>query len=112
MGTARDEVALVDVIRTNPAEQELLDQGLHDYRFVVHMTEQHRLIAQGNPRISESTQGLSDLGGQLAGVVGVNTDKKRVELPEHGTQLRGDTLWQENGNPSADPQELNMGNGP
>ena len=76
------------------------------------MAQQHRLIAQGDTSIGQSPQRLADFGGQFSGMVGVDADKERVELPEHGTQCRCDPLRQKNGNTGADPQEFDVGNSP
>ncbi len=85
--------------------------GFHDGPVVIDLTEQDRLVAQGNAGIGQAPQGVTRFGGQLPGMVGVDADEKRVVSAEHGAELRGNALGQENGDAGADAEELDMRNG-
>ena len=69
-----------------------MHERLHHRDIVVHVSEQHRLIAQGNASVGQTAQRLAHLGGQFAGMVGVDADEEGVVFPEHRAQFRGDAL--------------------
>ena len=108
---ARNEVALVEVIRFDAAHQQLLNLGLHHGDVVIDIAQQHRLVAEWNACIDQSTECIAHFGGQFARMIGVNTDKKRMIFLQHRAKFRRDALGQENGNACADAQEFQMRNG-
>jgi len=63
MRSAMDRIALVEIVRSDSAHEELLDVRSHDLEVVIDAAQQHRLISERNAGVSESFQGRSSLGG-------------------------------------------------
>ena len=85
-----------------------MDQSRLDLRGVVHAAQEHGLVAQGDPGVGESREGVADFGGEFLRVVRVDGDVKRVVLFQHRAEFRGDPLRKENGDARADAQELDV----
>jgi hypothetical protein len=79
VGGAGDQIALIDVVGSHAAHEEFLDEGLHDVRIVVDVAEEDGLVAEGDAGIGEAAQGVADLGGEFAGVIGVDAEEERVK---------------------------------
>jgi len=52
--------------------------GLHDGGLVIHMPQQHRLVAQRYPRIRQPPEGVANFRRQLPGMVGMDADEQGV----------------------------------
>src|SRR5688572_13882227 len=103
-----DEIALVDVVRTDAAHEELLDERFHDHGIVVHVAEQDGLIAERDAGVGETAEGVTDFGGQFARVIGMHADEERMELLQHVAKLRRDALRKKNGDARTDADELDV----
>ena len=110
VGGALDEVALVEVVGTNAAHEELLDKFLLDFDGVVDSLEKDGLVPHDNAGVGQATEGVADFGGEFVGVVGVDGKEEGMELLEHIAEFRGDSLGKEKRDAGAEAKELNVGN--
>ena len=78
---------------------------------IIHPLKKHGLVSHRDTRICKPAQGITHLGGQLPGVVGMNGNEEGMILAEHLAQLGRDSLRQKYGNACADADKLNVGNG-
>jgi hypothetical protein len=85
-----------------------LNQRLHDHGIVIHIAKQNRLVAERNPGICQSTQGVAHFGGEFARVIRMHTDEKRMEFLEHLAKGGRNALREEDGNARTDPEKLNV----
>ncbi len=108
VGGALDQIALIQVVGPDAAHEELVNEALHDFWFIVHAAQEHALIPQWHAVVCEDAEAFADLGGEFAGMIGVDADEKRVVLLQHAAQLWGDPLWKENGHAGADAEELDV----
>ena len=111
VGRPLDEIALIKVIRTNAAAEELVDKGTHGVRVVVDSSEQDALVAQRNAGVGEAPERVAHFGGEFARVVDVHTHPQRVEFFEHGAKFRRDALREKDGDAGADAEELDVRDG-
>src|SRR5439155_22782667 len=79
---------------------------------VVHALQQYRLTAERDAGVGETAQRRYGSGGELVGVIEVRVDVERMVLPQDVTQLRRDALGEMTRYPAADPQHLEMRDGP
>src|SRR4051812_20790156 len=105
---ALDEVALVEVVRPNAVRDKLVDERALDVDAVVDAREQDALVADRQPRLGQLVDGAADLRRDLVRVVEMEVDPERVVLLEHLAQLVVDPLRQEDGDPAADPDDLDV----
>ena len=103
---------MIDVVGAHAADEELLHERLHHEGVVVDVLEEDGLVAQRDAGVGEATEGIADLGGQLARVVRVDADEEGVELPQHRAQLGRDALREEEWDARADAEELDVLDGP
>ena len=106
-----DEVALVEVVGADAADEELVHEGLHDVGLVIDATEEDALVAEGHAMIGEALEASADFGGEFAGVVGVDADEEGVIFLQHLAERGGDALREEDGDSGADADELDVGDG-
>ena len=66
------------------------------------------MIADRHTMVGEQAQGIADFGGQLARMVGVNTQPERVVLLQHPALLGSNTLRHEDGHAAADADEFDV----
>lgn len=69
-----------------------MNEGFLDFDVIIDAAQEDALIAEGDASIGEAAEGVSDFGGEFAGVVGVDGDEERVVLFQHGAELGGDAL--------------------
>jgi hypothetical protein len=101
-------VALVEIIRTHAAHEQLVHEAFHDVGVVVHAAQQHALIAQRHAVVGQQAQTVAHLRGQLARMIGVDAQPERMVLLQHAAQLGGDALRQEDRHAAADADELDV----
>jgi hypothetical protein len=112
VGRAVDEIALIEIIRPDPAHQELVDERFLDFHAVVHAAEQHALVAERDAGVGEAAECVAHFGGEFARVVGVDRNEERVVFFQHRAEFRSDALGQENRDARADADELDVRDGP
>ena len=76
---------------------------------VVDAREQHGLVAERNPRPGQQVAGAGQLRCHLVRVVDVDVEPHRVVLRQHLAELVVDPLGQEDRDPGADPDDLDVG---
>lgn len=90
---AGDEIALIDVVGSDATEEEFMDEGFHDVRLIVDVTEEDGLVAEGDTGIGEGGEGMADFGGEFARVIGMDADEEGMELFEEVAELGSNALW-------------------
>ena len=105
-------VAHVDVVRPHPCSEQLLHQPLHHLGIVVHALQEHRLAAERHSGVGETAERRHRRGCELVGVVEVGVDVERMVLLQYPAQLRGDPLGEMTRDPAADPDDLEVRDGP
>jgi hypothetical protein len=111
VGAPCDEVALVQVVGPDAAEEELVDEGAHDFGGVVDVAKEDGLVAQGDAGVGEAAEGVAYLGGDFTRVIGVDGDEEGVELAQGFAQGGRDALGEEDGDAGANADELDVGDG-
>jgi hypothetical protein len=111
MGRTCDEVALINVVGTDAADEKFLDESFHHHGVVIHVAEEDGLVAEGDAGIGEATECSADFSCEFARVIGMNTDEERMVLLQHGAEFRSDALREKDGNAGADSQKFDVGNG-
>ena len=108
MGGTLDQVALVQVVRAHPTKEELLDQGPHHRDGIIDRRSSTDWLPNGIPASASRPRASRNLGGQLAGMIGMDADEQWVMPAKAGTQLRRDALRQEHRNARTDPDKLQV----
>ena len=105
------EVALINVVGTYTVLDQFVHEFLHYMHTVVHATEQHGLVAEGDAGVSQfGNSGLS-LGGHLVGMVEMSVEPDGVILLEHVAEVVGDALGANDGSAAADADNLYVRDG-
>ena len=110
VGGALDEIALIEIVGTNTAHEELLDEFLLDFDRVVDSFEKDGLVPHDKAGVCQATERVADFGGEFVGVVAVDGKEEGMELLEHIAEFRGDSLGKEKRDAGAKTKELNVGN--
>jgi len=111
VGGSFDEVTLVEVIRSDPADEEFVHEFFLDFYAVVDSFKKDALVSERDAGVGESVERFFDFTGEFARVVGVDGDEERVVLRQHGAEGGGDPLGEKDGDATADADELNVGDG-
>src|SRR5260221_2337425 len=89
--------------------REPMDARALDVDAVVHAGEQSALVADRDPGAREPVDGPADLRSDLVRMVEVEVHPDRVVLREHLAELVVNPLGQEDRDPRADPDDLDVG---
>src|SRR5439155_2125680 len=73
-----------------------------------HAFEQHALISERDAGIGETFERLLHFNGQLARMIDMHADPKRMIFRKDRAKLRRNSLWQENWDARADAEKLDM----
>ncbi len=106
-----DQISLVDVVRFDPDRQKFLHKTLHDQRVVIDPAHKNCLIAKGDAGVGEPGTGLGGCFGDFVGMVEMGIDIEWVIFAQHPHQIGGDALRKDDGNPGADANDLDGGDG-
>ena len=88
MRRAVDQVALVDIIGTHAAHEELVHERLHRLEIVVHAREQDALVAERNAVIRQPLERFFHFDGQLARMIHMHTHPERMIFLQHLRKAR------------------------
>ena len=105
---AGNQVTLVNVVRLHAAHEQFLHERLHHCYVVIDVLKQHGLVAEWDARVGQATERVANFGGQLARMVRVNADEKRMKLFEHRAEFRRDALRKKNRNARAEAEKLDV----
>ncbi len=111
VGTARDEVALVEVIGAHPHHEEAVDEGLEDCGIVIDAFQEDGLVAERDSREGEAFAGFAEGVGTFVGVVDVKTDPNRAVFFEDFCEGGSDALGEKDRDAGTDANEFNVGDG-
>jgi hypothetical protein len=112
MSRSVNKIALINVIRADTAHDQLVYQSPHHGQVVVDPFQEDALISERYSVINQKFKSGLYLGGEFTRMIGMDAHPKRVKFLKHPAEFRCNPLGQENGNPGANSDELNMFNGP
>lgn len=105
---ALDEITLIEIVGADSAHEKPVNELLLNFDRIVHPLQKHGLVTHWDACVSEAAQSITDLRGQLTGVIDVDRNKERVILLEHLAEIIGDSLREKNRDACANADELNM----
>ena len=108
MGRAFDQIAGVEVIRTDPHHEQPVDERLHHLGVVIHAGKEDRLVAQRHAGERQALAGGRELAGDLLRMIGVDAQPDRPVLAEDLGELGRDTLRQEDRDARSEADELDV----
>ena len=112
MSRSVNKIALINVIRADTAHDQLVYQSPHHGQVVVDPFQEDALISERYSVINQKFKSGLHLGGEFTRMIGMDAHPKRVKFLKHPAEFRCNPLGQENGNPGANSDELDMFNGP
>ena len=112
MRRAADRIALVQIVRPHPHQQQLVHELPHRLHVVVHALEQHGLRAERNAGVGQPGTGLGRFRRALVRMDEVQAHPDRMVPPQHAAQLARDPLRQHGRHLRADADELDVRNRP
>jgi hypothetical protein len=74
------KVALVNVIGPHSDAHQILHQFAHQVRVIIDACQEHRLVAQWDPRPGQFVTGFFELSGNFIGMVHVDVHPQGMEL--------------------------------
>jgi len=89
-----------------------VEEGAHDLRVVVDVTQEDRLTSQGDAGTCQTCTGGGRLPGDLFGVAEMDAHPQGVKAFEQGGKFRGDPLRHDYRHLGAYAEYLHMGNAP